>query len=82
MSWRWTTQGTPAGVLPVSLVPEVLSGLHDSPVGGHLGVKKMLQKVQRHFYGLDREKMWRSGVLAVPTVVQEYHHLYQGLCCS
>ena len=37
-------------VLPASLVPEKLSGLHDSPVGGHLGVKKMLQKVQRCFY--------------------------------
>ena len=31
-------------VLPASLVPGVLSGLHDTPVGGHLGVKKTLEK--------------------------------------
>eukprot|EP00731_Ephydatia_muelleri_P020333 Em0013g60a len=31
-------------VLPASLVPQVLAGLHDSPVGGHLGAKKTLDK--------------------------------------
>ena len=69
--------------LVLSLVPEVLSGLHDSPVGGHLGVKKTLQKVQRRFYWPSlRKEMWRNGVLAVPTVVQENHHLHQGFRCS
>ncbi|KAL5471615.1 hypothetical protein EMCRGX_G029750 [Ephydatia muelleri] len=37
-------------VLPASLVPQVLAGLHDSPVGGHLGAKKTLDKVQTRFY--------------------------------
>ena len=46
-------------VLPASLVPEVLSELHDSPVGGHLGVKKTLQKVQRQFDCPSQKK--RSG---------------------
>ena len=43
-------------VLPASLVPEVLSGLHDSSVGGHLGVKKKLQKAQRRFYWHSQRK--------------------------
>ena len=47
--WRRTT--SIYIVLPASLVSEVLSGLHDSPVRGHLGVnKKTLEKVQRRFY--------------------------------
>ena len=37
-------------VLPASLVPQVLAGLHDSPVGGHLGAKKTLDKVRTRFY--------------------------------
>ena len=37
-------------VLPRDYVKEVLSGLHDSPVGGHLGARKTLQKVSSHFY--------------------------------
>ena len=51
-------------VLPASLVPEVLSGLHDSSVGGHLGVKKKLQKAQRRFYWPSQRKdveKWCAG---------------------
>ena len=33
-----------------SLVPQVLAGLHDSPVGGHLGAKNTLDKVRTRFY--------------------------------
>ena len=43
-------------VLPASLVPGVLSGLHDTPVGGHLGVKKTLEKVQMRFYWPSQKK--------------------------
>ena len=32
------------------MVPQVLAGLHDSPVGGHLGAKKTLDKVRTRFY--------------------------------
>ena len=37
-------------VVPKSLVPEVLSTLHDSPSAGHLGVIKTLGKVHKRFY--------------------------------
>lgn len=37
-------------VVPKSLVPEVLSALHDSPIAGHLGVTKKLEKVRERFY--------------------------------
>ncbi|KAL5515018.1 hypothetical protein EMCRGX_G000127 [Ephydatia muelleri] len=43
-------------VLPASLVPGVLSGLHDTPVRGHLGVKKTLEKVQMRFYWPSQKK--------------------------
>eukprot|EP00731_Ephydatia_muelleri_P003764 Em0001g3764a len=43
-------------MLPASLVPGVLSGLHDTPVGGHLGVKKTLEKVQMRFYWPSQKK--------------------------
>ena len=36
--------------LPESLVPQVLSALHDSPSAGHLGVAKTLARVRRRFY--------------------------------
>ena len=37
-------------VVPVTLAPDILSGLHDSPIGGHLGAKKTLEKVRSRFY--------------------------------
>ena len=37
-------------VLPASLVPEVMTGLHNSPTGGHMGVKKTLEKIRARFY--------------------------------
>ena len=37
-------------VLPATLIQDVLTGLHDSPVGGHLGTKKTLGKVRCRFY--------------------------------
>ena len=37
-------------VLPATLVQDVLTGLHNSPVGGHLGTKKTLEKVRCRFY--------------------------------
>jgi hypothetical protein len=37
-------------VLPASLVHEVLIGVHNSPAGGHMGVKKTLEKIRSRFY--------------------------------
>ena len=37
-------------ILPAAQVPEVLAGLHDSCVAGHLGAKKTLEKVRSRFY--------------------------------
>ena len=37
-------------VVPKSLRPTVLRELHDSPTGGHFGVKKTLYKVQQRFF--------------------------------
>ena len=65
-------------VLPASLVPGVLSGLHDTPVGGHLGVKKTLEKFRCGSIGQARKKMWRSGVLVVLNVVLENLHFHPG----
>ncbi len=39
-------------VLPRSLVPGVLSMLHNTPTGGHLGIQKLQAKVKDHFYWL------------------------------
>ena len=46
-------------LLPASLVPGVLSGLHNSPVGGHAPrVKRTLEKVSMHFYWPGQKKKW------------------------
>ncbi|KAL5018859.1 hypothetical protein ScPMuIL_004581, partial [Solemya velum] len=37
-------------VLPKALTPYVLGQLHDSPTGGHLGIKKTLCKVRQRFF--------------------------------
>ena len=37
-------------VLPSVWVPDILYGLHDSIIGGHLGTRKTLEKVQHRFY--------------------------------
>ena len=37
-------------VLPPTMVPEVLQGLHSSPTGGHLGIMKTLEKARTRFY--------------------------------
>ena len=37
-------------VLPQHLTPDVMSQLHDSPTGGHLGVAKTLEKIRPWFY--------------------------------
>ena len=43
-------------VLPSNLANDVLSGLHNSPVGGHLGVSKTLDKVRSRFYWVGQRK--------------------------
>ena len=43
-------------VLPAVRTQEVLTGLHDSPVGGHLGAKKTLEKVRSRFYWPGQKK--------------------------
>eukprot|EP00731_Ephydatia_muelleri_P017386 Em0010g484a len=64
-------------VLTASLVPGVLSGLHDTPVGGHLGVKKTLEKVQMRFYWPSQKKdveKWCascSGVARAPLQLED-----------
>ena len=37
-------------LLPRSLVPDVLSDLHDVPSAGHLGVAKTVERVREQFY--------------------------------
>ena len=37
-------------VIPFSAVPTLLSELHDSLTGGHLGACKVLEKVRARFY--------------------------------
>ena len=37
-------------VLPRSLVPDILSALHDAPSAGHLGVNKTVERVRERFY--------------------------------
>ncbi|KAL5499538.1 hypothetical protein EMCRGX_G010973 [Ephydatia muelleri] len=56
-------------LLPASLVPGVLSGLHNSPVGGHLGLRKHWKRFRYISIGQARKKMWKSGVLVVRSVV-------------
>ena len=43
-------------VLPAVLTVEVITGLHNSPMGGHLGVKKTLEKIQSQFYWPGQQK--------------------------
>ena len=65
-------------VLPASLVPGVLSGLHDTPVGGHLGVKKTLEKVQMRFYWPSQKKDVEKWCAVVLNVVLENLHFNPG----
>ena len=37
-------------VLPRSLVPDILSALHDAPSAGHLDVPKTVERVRERFY--------------------------------
>ena len=37
-------------VLPRSLVPDILSALHDAPSAGHLGVTRTVERVRERFY--------------------------------
>ena len=37
-------------VVPQRLARDILTKLHNSPVGGHLGIKKTLEKVRQRFY--------------------------------
>lgn len=37
-------------VIPSSMTEEILQQLHDSPTGGHLGVRKLYEKVKARFY--------------------------------
>uniref|UniRef100_A0A3Q0R9N3 Gypsy retrotransposon integrase-like protein 1 n=1 Tax=Amphilophus citrinellus TaxID=61819 RepID=A0A3Q0R9N3_AMPCI len=43
---------SPQVVLPRSLIPKVLSQLHSTPTGGHLGVQKLQGKVKDCFFWL------------------------------
>ena len=43
-------------VLPQQLVAEVMTKLHDAFTGGHLGVKKTLQKVHTRFYWVGQRR--------------------------
>ena len=51
-------------VLPRSLIPEVLSALHDAPSSGHLGATKTLERAWERFYWYgeqhDVEDWWRQ----------------------
>ena len=39
-----------AVVVPETLEPEILKGVHDSPFSGHIGVIKTLDKIRDRFY--------------------------------
>lgn len=40
----------PQIVLPYSLHSDVLTQMHDAPVGGHFGVERTLARLQTHYY--------------------------------
>ena len=44
-------------VLPQGYRNEVLRLAHETPMAGHLGVRKTLEKVRRHFFGQRCAKM-------------------------
>ena len=54
-------------VLPTTLVPEVLTSLHNSPIGGHMGARKTLEKVQYRFYWPGQ----RKGAIAASYAILE-----------
>eukprot|EP00731_Ephydatia_muelleri_P025540 Em0017g623a len=37
-------------VIPPTHIPRIMVGLHDSKIGGHMGVRKTLEKIRRRFY--------------------------------
>lgn len=51
---RWETEDGQDSrlqlVLPRSLMPDVLTALHDAPIAGHLGVSKTVERVRERFY--------------------------------
>ena len=60
--WRW--EDVPGGgtnkrlqlVLPSQLANDILSGLHSSPAGGHMGLRKTLEKFRSRFYWVGQRR--------------------------
>ena len=60
-------------MLPRVSVPTVLKEIHNAPTGGHLGVKKTMEK-PGDSTGLVNVKMWRTGVGIAQCVGPESHN--------
>ena len=43
-------------MLPSKLADDVLTGLHSSPAGGHMGLRKTLEKVRSRFYWVGQRR--------------------------
>ena len=68
--WKWWTAGTDRVVhqlvLPKTLRTVILGQLHDIPSSGHLGIKRTLARVSKHFYWVgckDEVIYWCHGCL-------------------
>ena len=54
-------------VIPPAHIPGIMVGLHDSQIGGHMGVRKTLEKVRRRFYWPGQKSdvgKWYSNCIA------------------
>ena len=60
-----TTASQPQVVIPQTWIPNILFQLHDSPIGAHLGVRKLLSILKPRFF-------WQSMVRDI--------HAYVGTC--
>jgi transposase InsO family protein len=54
-------------VVPAAAVPMVFSYFHDSPLGGHLGVRKIINKIRDQFIWKGMDKDIRARVRACNT---------------
>jgi hypothetical protein len=76
--------GRPKIVVPQLLVPALFAFFHDSPVGGHLGVRKTLYKIRQSFIwkGMDSDITTRVRACSICGLSKPAQNTHYGMLSS
>jgi hypothetical protein len=76
--------GRPKIVVPQLLVPALFAFFHDSPVGGHLGVRKTFYKIRQSFIwkGLDADIATRVRACSICGLSKPAQNTHYGMLSS